>query len=112
MHNSELLQKGKNRCVVLINPADAAKEGILSGTMVSVQSRVGMVEIEALLTKDMMTGVLSIPHGYGHNQEGIKLREAAKNPGVSVNDLTDDMLIDELSGNAAFSNLYVKIKAC
>jgi len=111
MHNSELLQKGKNRCVVLINPADAAKEGILSGTMVSVQSRVGELEIEALLSEDIMPGVLSIPHGYGHNQEGIRLREAAKNPGVSVNDLTDDMLIDELSGNAAFSNLYVKMKA-
>jgi anaerobic selenocysteine-containing dehydrogenase len=110
MHNSELLQKGKNRCVVLINPADAEKEGIKAGSKVNVTSRVGEVQIEAQITEDMMPGVLSIPHGYGHHKKGIKLGVAQENPGVSVNDLTDELLIDELTGNAAFSNLYVTLK--
>ena len=110
MHNSELLQKGKNRCVVLINPTDAAKEGIKTGSKVHVTSRVGEVQIEAQVTEDMMPGVLSIPHGYGHHKKGIKLGVAQENPGVSVNDLTDELLIDELTGNAAFSNLHVTLK--
>jgi len=112
MHNSELLQKGKNRCVVLVNPIDAQKEGILAGTKVIVKSRVGEVEIEAQLTDDMMPGVLAIPHGYGHKQKGVNLSVAEQNPGISVNDLTDELLIDELTGNAAFSNVYVTLKAC
>jgi anaerobic selenocysteine-containing dehydrogenase len=110
MHNSEQLQKGKNRCVVLINPADAAKEGIEAGSQIKVSSRVGEVQIEARISDEMMPGVLSIPHGYGHHKKGIQLSVAEQNPGVSVNDLTDDLLIDELTGNAAFSNVYVQLK--
>lgn len=111
MHNSELLQKGKNRCMLLINPTDAEKEGIKTGDKVTVKSRVGEVAIEAHLTTNIMPGVLVIPHGYGHGKGQIKLAVAERNPGVSANDLTDDMLIDELTGNAAFSNVKVKISA-
>lgn len=111
MHNSELLQKGKNRCMLLINPTDAQKEGIKTGDKVTVKSRVGEVAIEAHLTTDIMPGVLVIPHGYGHGKGQIKLAVAERNPGVSANDLTDDMLIDELTGNAAFSNVRVQISA-
>ncbi|WP_341226197.1 molybdopterin-dependent oxidoreductase [uncultured Arcticibacterium sp.] len=111
MHNSDLLQKGKNRCLVLMNPADGKKEGIKTGDKVAVKSRVGEVKIEAHLTTDIMPGVLVIPHGYGHGKGNIKLTVAERNPGVSANDLTDDMLIDQLTGNAAFSNVRVQISA-
>lgn len=110
MHNSELLQKGKNRCLLFINPMDAAKEKISNDELVEVSSRVGKVKIQISITEDMMPGVLAMPHGYGHNKSGIRLNIASKKAGVSVNDLTDDHIIDELTGNSAFSNVYVTLQ--
>jgi anaerobic selenocysteine-containing dehydrogenase len=110
MHNSELLQKGKNRCLLFINPIDAAKENISNDELIEVSSRVGKVKIPISITEDMMPGVLAMPHGYGHNKSGIRLNIASKKAGVSVNDLTDDHIIDELTGNSAFSNVYVTLQ--
>ncbi len=109
MHNSEQLQKGKNRCILLINPKDAKKEGLADKEVVRVKSRVGEVKINVEISDEMMPGVLAMPHGYGHNKKGIKMEVAQKNAGVSVNDLTDDLVIDELTGNSAFSNVYVTL---
>ncbi|MGB5350348.1 MAG: molybdopterin dinucleotide binding domain-containing protein, partial [Polyangiales bacterium] len=77
---------------------------------VTLSSRVGEVTAPAEITDDMMPGVVSLPHGFGHGREGVKLSIATNHPGVSVNDLTDDQLIDELSGNAAFSGVPVTVK--
>ena len=58
-----------------------------------------------------MPGVVSIPHGYGHSREGVRLDTAKNHAGVSLNDLTDEMMIDELTGNAAFSNVKVRLES-
>jgi anaerobic selenocysteine-containing dehydrogenase len=110
MHNFERLMKGKNRCTVMINPEDAAEIGIANGQAVRVSSRVGRVELPAEITETIARGVVSIPHGYGHGREGARLDIAAEHPGTSINDLTDEMVLDELTGNAAFSNVRVKIE--
>ncbi|SOE22284.1 Anaerobic selenocysteine-containing dehydrogenase [Spirosomataceae bacterium TFI 002] len=109
MHNSTLLQKGKDRCVLHINPKDAEKEGFADKEIVTITSRVGSLDIKLSYSPEMMEGVLAMPHGYGHNKKGIKLGVAQQKPGESVNDLTDENLIDELTGNAAFSNVYVTL---
>ncbi len=111
MHNSETLMKGKDRCTLMINTADAANLGLNDHQPVRVTSRVGSVELPCEVTDNIALGVVSIPHGYGHGRTGAKLDVAAAHAGVSINDLTDENLIDELTGNAAFSNAKVRIEA-
>ena len=110
LHNSEMLMKGKNRCTVMMNEADAKILDFENSQLLKVSSRVGAVEIPLEISDKMMRGVVSIPHGYGHARTGVKLDTAQKYPGVSLNDLTDDSIIDELTGNAAFSNVQVKLE--
>jgi anaerobic selenocysteine-containing dehydrogenase len=111
MHNSQRLMKGKSRCTVMINPDDAERLGVKSGDMVTLSSRVGQVSAPAEVTGDMMLGVVSLPHGFGHGRDGVQLSVATNHAGVSVNDLTDDKYIDVLSGNAAFSGVPVTLRA-
>ena len=109
MHNSKRLVNGKDRCTLFINPKDAELNYIKDGKIVNVTSKTGIVKIKAEITKDIKPGVVSIPHGWGHNRSGIVLNVAKEHSGVSINDLTDDNLIDKLSGNAAFSGVPVKV---
>lgn len=111
MHNSERLVRGKNRCTLMIHPIDANKKGITEGSSVRVSSKVGSVELPAEITENIMPGVVSIPHGYGHARQGVKLEIASQNAGVSINDLTDEHLIDDLTGNAAFCGVSVSLQA-
>ena len=110
MHNSEKLMKGKNRCTALMNESDAAALGLKNNEIVRVQSRVGAVEIPIEITNDMLRGVISIPHGFGHTRANTNWKVAQNHAGVSANDLTDETIIDELTGNAAFSNVLVRIE--
>lgn len=110
MHNSQRLVKGPTRCVILINPQDAKKQSIRDGIEVKVTSRVAAIQLTAKITEEMMPGVVSIPHGWGHNREGIKLEIAKKHQGASLNDLTDDQRLDTISGNANFSGVPVTVE--
>ena len=111
MHNSERLVKGKDRCQLLMHPQDASARGLSDGEMAQMQSRIGSIEVRVQTTEDMMCGVVSLPHGWGHTREGTELRVARAHPGVSLNDLTDDQFLDPLSGNAALSGLEVQVAA-
>lgn len=111
LHNSEILTKGKNRCTLLMNESEAQDLNFADGQKIKVLSRTGAVEIPLEMTDKIMRGVVSIPHGYGHALDGVKLDTAKKHSGVSLNDLTDEMMIDELTGNAAFSNVRVRLES-
>lgn len=111
MHNYERLVKGRNACTLLIHPEDAARYHIAHGKTVEVTSRTGTILIEACVSSEMMPGVVSIPHGWGHNRSGIVLDVAAAHPGSSINDLTDELALDAISGNAAFSGVEVSVRA-
>jgi anaerobic selenocysteine-containing dehydrogenase len=110
LHNSEILVKGKNRCTLLINRTDAERLNLQNNQTVKVSSRVGAVEIPLEITETIAPGVVSIPHGYGHARKGVRLDTAKNHAGVSLNDLTDHALIDELTGNAAFSSTKVRVQ--
>ncbi|MBC7892697.1 MAG: molybdopterin-dependent oxidoreductase, partial [Sphingobacteriaceae bacterium] len=110
MHNSARLVKGRNRCTLQITPADAEARGIVSSQTVRVRSRVGSVELEAEVTPSLMPGVVSMPHGYGHGRRGVRLDVAQQHAGVSINDLTDETLVDELSGVVAFNGVPVWVE--
>jgi anaerobic selenocysteine-containing dehydrogenase len=92
MHNSARLMKGRPRCNLLMNPTDLAARGLIDGQMVLVRSRIGSIEVEVTATDNIMPGVASLPHGWGHGRPGVRLRVAAERPGVSINDLTDNGL--------------------
>lgn len=109
MHNSYRLVKGPERCTLLIHPKDAAKRNLKNGESTTVTSRVGQVEIPVEISEEMMPGVVSIPHGWGHNRKATKMAVAEANAGVSMNDLTDEFLIDELTGNAAVNGVPVEV---
>ena len=110
MHNSLRLVKGPKRCTLMIHPDDAQKLRIQNNETVNVFSRVGCVEIEVEITEDIMPGVVSIPHGWGHHRQGVQWQVAQKHAGASINDLTDDQFIDLLTGNAAFSGVRVRVE--
>lgn len=111
LHNSKRLVKGKSRCTAMIHPSDAARLGITDHQKVQVSSRAGSVEIEAEITENIMPGVISIPHGWGHTHTDTRWTTAEKHAGVSVNDLTDENFLDELSGNAALNGVQVMVSA-
>jgi anaerobic selenocysteine-containing dehydrogenase len=111
LHNSQRLVKGKPRCTLMIHPDDAAVRGIVHGAMVRVASRVGAVEVAAEVTDDMLAGVVSLPHGWGHDRRGIRLGVAAAHAGASINDLVDDQRIDELTGTAVLNGTPVEVAA-
>jgi anaerobic selenocysteine-containing dehydrogenase len=109
MHNSERLTKGKARHRLLMHPRDLAERGLDDGAMVTVTSRVGSVRVEVAASEDVMPGVVSLPHGYGHSRNP-GMRRAARIEGVSINDLTDPERLD-VSGNAALSGVPVTVTA-
>lgn len=109
LHNSKRLLKGPDRCTLMIHPDDAAARGLSDGDIASVQSRVNSVDIAVEVTDDVMTGAVSIPHGFGHGREGVGLSVARAKPGVSLNDLTDPSIYDRLSGNAVLNATPVTV---
>ena len=111
MHNTDRLVKGKPRCTILMHPVDAEKRDLKPGQNVSVQSRVGSVVVPIEISEEMMPGVVSIPHGWGHDRLGIQLEVAQQHAGQSINDVTDDLTIDALCGTAAFNGTWVAVES-
>lgn len=111
MHNAPRLIKGKPRHQLLIHPQDLAAHGLTDGARVRVRSRVGTVTTEVRADPAMMPGVVSLPHGYGHDHAGMALTLAATLPGASINDLTDPEALDQASGNAVLNGTPVWIEA-
>ncbi len=111
MHNVEVLVKGKPRCTLQIHPDDARRLGVQDGAPARVRSRVGEVEIAAEVTDGIMPGVVSIPHGWGHDADGAEMDVAARYAGVNSNVLADGELMDPLSGNSVLNGIPVTVEA-
>jgi len=111
MHNYHRLVKGKPRHQLLMHPEDLASRGLSDGQQVRVSSRVGEIEVQVLASLDMMPGVVSLPHGWGHGRPGIRMEIARSQPGASANDLTDERELDSLSGNAVLNGVSVQVAA-
>ena len=109
MHNYHRLVKGKPRHQLLMHPDDLSARGLADGQRVHVRSRVGSIEVEVATSSDMMPGVVSLPHGWGHGRKGVQLAIAGAQPGASANDLTDERQLDGLSGNAALNGVPVDV---
>jgi anaerobic selenocysteine-containing dehydrogenase len=113
MHNSQRLVRAnssKPQCTVLMHPDDAAERNLKQGQEVHVTSRIGTIKLPVELSDEIMRGVVSIPHGWGHDREGNRLSVAQQNSGASINDLMDGSNIDAICGTAAFNGTRVTVK--
>ncbi len=109
LHNIEVLVKGRNRCTLRVHPDDAEELELADGSPATVTSSVGTVTVEVEVHDEMMAGVVSLPYGWGHAQDGSRLRVASERPGVNTNVLTDRTRIDPLSGNAVLNGIPVEV---
>jgi anaerobic selenocysteine-containing dehydrogenase len=110
MHNLEPLVRGQNRCTAQVNPADATRLGLVDGARAVVRSRAGKVEIPVEVTDAIRPGVVSIPHGWGHDVDGTRASVARAHAGVNTNLLADDTLLDALSGTAVLNGIPVEVE--
>ena len=111
MHQFKKLSASRQvRCTAMINTDDAKRLSIVDEQNVAVSSAAGEICLPAEVTDNVMPGVVSIPHGFGHTRSGTRIPHAEAKPGVSVNDITDHQHIDALTGNAAFSGLPVSVE--
>jgi anaerobic selenocysteine-containing dehydrogenase len=111
MHNLTVLVKGKPRCTAQLHPTDAAQIGLADGEVARVTSRAGTIDVPVEVTDAIMPGVVSIPHGWGHDRPGTALRVAAEHAGANSNLLADEEVLDPLSGNAVLNGIPVTIAA-
>lgn len=111
MHNYHRLVKGKPRWQLIMHPDDMAARDIKDNQKVTIQSRVGSVTTVVKSSDEVMPGVVSLPHGWGHQQKGVKMEIASQQKGVNCNELTDHQYIDQLSGNAALNGVCVRVSS-
>jgi anaerobic selenocysteine-containing dehydrogenase len=92
-----------------VHPEDAARLGLVVGGNARVRSRSGAITVPVVVTDTIRPGVVSIPHGWGHDLPGVELSVASERGGVNTNRLTDDLVLDPLSGNAVLNGIPVEI---
>jgi anaerobic selenocysteine-containing dehydrogenase len=108
MHNVDVLVSGRDRCTLQMSTADGERIGVASGARVEVSSASGTVVAPVELTDDIMSGVVSLPHGWGHDLDGAELSVASTRPGVNANRLSTGEM-DPISGNAVLNGIPVEV---
>lgn len=109
LHNAPSLNSGSNRCTLQIHPDDADRLGLADGKPARVTAEGGELEVEVEITDTVRNGVVSLPHGWGHDRPGTRLTVAAARPGVNVNQLLDGTRLDPLSGTAVLNGFPVQL---
>jgi anaerobic selenocysteine-containing dehydrogenase len=110
MHNLPTLVRGKARCTALVHPDDAARLGLVDGEEAVVRSRAGEIVVPVEVTRDVMPGVVSIPHGWGHDLPGVSLGVAGEHAGSNSNVLSDELVVEPLSGTAVLNGIPVELE--
>ncbi|WP_395402012.1 molybdopterin dinucleotide binding domain-containing protein [Pseudoduganella sp. UC29_106] len=110
MHNLPVLAKGAYRCTALVHPQDAARYGVSDGALAELARDGRSITVQVEVSDEMMPGVVSLPHGWGHDQPDTRLSVASERPGANINALLDERLRDPLSGNAVLSGLPVTLR--
>jgi len=109
MHHSKRLVRGKTACTLMMHPEDARERGLEDAEEAMITSAAGSIQAPLEITDAMMRGVVCLPHAWGHNREGTRQRVANAHPGVSLNDITNEKVMDELTGNAVVHGVPVKV---
>ena len=109
MHNIPALVGGSNRCTLQVHPADAARLGLADGGLAEITGDGGAIRAPVEVTDAVPPGVVSLPHGWGHDRPGTRTPVAAADPGANVNQLLDGRLLDPLSGTAVLNGFPVEV---
>jgi len=109
-HNLPALMKGRDRCTLQVSQVDAQRLGLKNQGKARVASRVGSIDAQVEITEDLMPGVVSVPHGWGHAVQESGMTVAKQHPGVNINALTDNRVYDEASGTAVVVGTPVTIE--
>ena len=109
MHNLEPLVKGKESCTAQLHPDDAERLGLTEGAAAVLRSATGRIEAPVEITDSVMPGVVSLPHGWGHDQPGMRMAVASAHHGVNSNVLSDESVVEPVSGNAVLSGIPVEV---
>jgi Molydopterin dinucleotide binding domain len=109
MHNLPMLVRGPSRCTLQVHPTDAERYGLTDGEPAQLSSRTGSVRAQVEVTDEMMPGVVSLPHGWGHHDDAAHMSVAAAHAGTNSNVLADELLIDAVSGNAVLNGIPVQL---
>jgi anaerobic selenocysteine-containing dehydrogenase len=112
MHNVQGLVSGKARCTLHVHSSDARTLGLGNGETALVRSRAGSIRVPVEITDDIMPGVVSVPHGWGHDQVGTRLNVARTVAGANSNRLAPEDAFDPLSGNAVLNGIAVQVERC
>jgi anaerobic selenocysteine-containing dehydrogenase len=110
MHNVPALVSGRERCVLLVHPEDAREHGVRDGETVVLESRVHRGEVRVRVTDEMRPGVVSLPHGWGHAASAPWQRTAGAHAGVSINDWTDDSVLEPIVGQSILNGVPVRMR--
>jgi anaerobic selenocysteine-containing dehydrogenase len=111
LHNVRSLAKGPDRARLMIHPSDAARLSLANGSLARVATRTGEATVHVEITDEVMPGVVSLPHGFGHQSAATTLRVAGALPGVSANVLTDEQNIEPIIGTSILNGVPVTITA-
>ncbi|MER8034261.1 molybdopterin oxidoreductase family protein [Streptomyces hydrogenans] len=109
LHNTPALNGGSNRCTLQVHPDDAARLRLADGAPARITGAGGELTADVEVTDAVRAGVVSLPHGWGHDRPGTRLTVAAARPGVNVNQLLDGSLLDPLSGTAVLNGFPVEV---
>jgi anaerobic selenocysteine-containing dehydrogenase len=109
MHNLEPLVRGRDRCTLLVHPDDARTARLADGGLAQVSSEAGSVVVRVQVSDEMMPGVVSLPHGWGHDKDDTRLGVARQYPGINSNLLSPGRLVDPLSNNAVVNGIEVRV---
>ena len=111
MHNSPLLMRGDRRQHALMHADDAAERDIADGDEVRITSPFGTITVPVVTTKDLLPGVVAVPHGWGHKGTG-GWRLANRAGGANVNQLTssDPDDVEALSGMAWLTGVPIRVE--
>lgn len=110
MHNAPSLVAGRERCVLYVSPEDAERSGVRDGEMAVLESRVHTGQVRIRINDEMLAGVVSLPHGWGHGESAPWQRVASERPGVSANDWTDDQLVESFVGQSVLNGVPVTLR--
>ena len=110
MHNLPPLMKGRDRCTLIMHPDDAAARGLVDGAAARVASAAGEVLAPVEISDEVRPGVVSLPHGFGHDLAGVRMAVARAHAGVNVNRVSDPAFVDAPSHNAAFNGVPVDVR--
>jgi anaerobic selenocysteine-containing dehydrogenase len=110
MHNVPGLVSGRARCVLLVHPQDAERAGVRDGQTAILENHTHQAELPVRVSDEMRPGVVSLPHGWGHEESAKWQRTAGASPGVSINDWTDDQAVESVVGQSILNGVRVRLR--